>query len=88
MTKFEIIYNKHWLTTFPKYLLIPENIHPLDKDYKLDFKDAMFMFGVIQNKVQSYMQDDREIPKNLMEILKQLITKKEYDAFEAYNAKF
>lgn len=67
--------------------LIPENIHPLDKDYKLDFKDAMFMFGVIQNKVQSYMQDDREIPKNLMEILKQLIPKKEYDAFEAYNAK-
>lgn len=88
MTKFEIIYNKHWSTTFPKYLLIPENIHPLDKDYKLDFKDAISVFGVIQNKVQSYMQDDREIPKNLMEILKQLIPKKEYDAFEAYNAKF
>ena len=69
-------------------MLIPENIHPLDKDYKLDFKDAMSVFVVIQNKVQSYMQDDREIPKNLMEILKQLIPKKEYDAFEAYNAKF
>ena len=68
--------------------LIQENIHPLDKDYKLDFQDAMSVFGVIQNKVQSYMQDDRQIPKNLMKILKQLIPKKEYDIFEAYNAKF